>query len=165
MILQFYIEYTMVGSNKNLFFFPKLCTFSSRSPSCGMVTKHSAGEWINRATPFPIIPRLFICLVPPRSLVLIRHVHIRGRGDAFMIIHPLSPPLVMAALDTHPLRSQHLALTLLRFTVCITTLFNGLFRGAEVGGGGCGETKQGRENFQEFPVCQEQVSGHWEGLL
>lgn len=52
-----------------------------------------------------------------------------------MIIHPLSPPLVMAALDTHPLRSQHLARTLLRFTVCITTLFNGLFRGAEVGGG------------------------------
>lgn len=63
-----------------------------------------------------------------------------------MIIHPLSPPLVMAALDTHPLRSQHLALTLLTFTVCITTLFNGLFRGAEVGGGG----KQGRNISKGF---------------
>lgn len=77
----------------------------------------------------PVILGLLVCLVPPRSLVLIRRVHIRGRGDAFMIIHP---PLVMAALDTHPLRSQHLALTLLTVTVCITTLFNGLFRGAEV---------------------------------
>lgn len=60
----------------------------------------------------------------------------------------------MAALDTHPLRSQHLARTLLRFTVCITTLFNGLFRGAGVGGG-CGETKQGRKISKSFQYVRD----------
>lgn len=95
-------------------------------PSGGTVTEPWAGGGLIERL-LPIILRLLACLVPPRSLVLIRRVRIRGRGDAFMIIHPLSPPLVMAALDTHPLRSQHLALTLLTFTVCITTLFNGLF--------------------------------------
>lgn len=56
-----------------------------------------------------------------------------------MIIHPPSPPLIMAALDAHPLCTRHLALTLFGLTVCITTLFNGLFRGAGgTGGRGAG---------------------------
>lgn len=44
----------------------------------------------------------------------------------------------MAALDAHPLRTRHLALALFGLTVCITTLFNGLFRGAGGGAGGLG---------------------------
>lgn len=101
----------------------------------------------------------FIHSSPPKSLVLIRHVHIRGRGDAFMIIHPPFPPLIMAALDVHPLRTRHLALTLFGLAVCITTLFNGLFRGAE--GVGC---RRGQETFQEFPVDVDPARRHWEGL-
>lgn len=66
-----------------------------------------------------------------------------------MIIHPPSPPLVMAALEAHPLRTRHLALALLGLTVCITTLFNGLFRGAEgAGGGGAGEGRKLSKSFQ-----------------
>ncbi len=75
-----------------------------------------------------------------------------------MIIHPPSPPLVMAALDAHPLRTRHLALALFGLTVCITALFNGLFRGAE-GAGGRGE----QETFQEFPVDEDPARSHWEG--
>lgn len=110
-------------------------------PSCGVATEHSVSRRINRA-PSSLILHQFICPSPPKSLVLIRHVHIRGRGDAFMIIHPPSPPLIMAALDVHPLRTRHLALTLFGLAVCITTLFNGLFRGAE--GVGC---RRGQETF------------------
>lgn len=111
-------------------------------PSCGVATEHSAGREINKSAPFPLILHPSILPSPPRSLVLIRHVHIRRRGDAFMIIHPPSPPLIMAALDAHPLCTRHLALTLLGLTVCITTLFNGLFRGAE-GAGGWGQGRAG----------------------
>ena len=100
----------------------------------------------------------FICSFPPWSLVLIRHVHIRGSGDAFMIIHPPSPPIVIAALDAHPLCTRHLALALFGLTVCITILFNGLFRGAGGAGG-----RGGQETFQEFPVDVDPARSHWEG--
>lgn len=77
-----------------------------------------------------------------------------------MIIHPPSLPLIMAALDVHPLCTRHLALTLFGLAVCITTLFNGLFRGAE--GVGC---RRGQETFQEFPVDVDPARRHWEGLV
>lgn len=64
----------------------------------------------------------------------------------------------MAALDAHPLHTRHLALTLFGLTVCITTLFNGLFRGAEGAGG-----RGGQETFQEFPVDEDPARSHWEG--
>lgn len=68
----------------------------------------------------------------------------------------------MAALDAHPLRTRHLALALFGLTVCITTLFNGLFRGAG-GAGGAGEGRGGQETFQEFPVDEDPARSHWEG--
>lgn len=65
-----------------------------------------------------------------------------------MIIHPPSPPLVMAALDAHPLRSRHLALALFGLAVCITMLFNGLFTGAGGGGSGAGKSRKLSKSFQ-----------------
>lgn len=85
----------------------------------------------------------------PRSLILIRHVHIRGRGDAFMIIYPSYPLFIMAALEAHPLRTRHLALALFNLTLCVTTLFNGLL------GEGCRGLRQGKAgNFAR-------VSSRW----
>lgn len=63
----------------------------------------------------------------------------------------------MAALDAHPLRTRHLALALFGLTVCITTLFNGLFKKGAEGGG------EGQETFQEFPVDEDPARSHWEG--
>lgn len=77
-----------------------------------------------------------------------------------MIIHPPSLPLIMAALDTHPLHARHLAFALFRFYVCITTLFNGLLRGAEEAG-----ERGGQETFVEFPVDEYLARRHWEGLM
>lgn len=84
---------------------------------------------ISKAAPLPRILYPSTSPSSPRSLVLIRHVHIRGRGDAFMIIHPPYQPLIMAALDAQPIRTRHLASALFSPTFCITTLFNGLFKG------------------------------------
>lgn len=75
-----------------------------------------------------------------------------------MIIHPPYPPLVMAALDAHSLYTRHLALALFGLTVCITTLFNGLFTGVEGVGG-----RRGQETFQEFPVDEDPARSHWDG--
>lgn len=78
-----------------------------------------------------------------------------------MIIHPSSPPLVMAALDAHLLHSQHLTLAFLTLTVSIATLLNGLFKGAEGGGG----AEQGRKLSKSFQYVKTQLIRHWEGLL
>lgn len=72
-----------------------------------------------------------------------------------MIIHPPQPPLIMAALDAHPLRTRHLALSLFSITVCITALPNG--SGVGVG------VLVGQETFQEFPVDEDPVRSHWKG--
>lgn len=96
----------------------------SPNPVLLHLVKQQSTQLISKAAPFTLILFPSTLPSPPRSLVLIRHVHIRGRGDAFMIIHPPYPPLIMAALDAH---LRHLALALFSPIVCITTLFNGLF--------------------------------------
>lgn len=68
-----------------------------------------------------------------------------------MIIHPAAPPHIMAALDAHPLCTRHLALALFGLTVCITTLFNGLFRRA----GGVGG-REGRKLSKSFQYVRTQ---------
>ena len=134
-----------------------VCTIS---PSIAAIPWCSdRAQLISRASPFPFILYPPIPPSPPRSLVLIRHVHIRGRGDAFMIIHPSYPPPIMAALDTHPLRTRHLAFGLFSLIVCITTHCLMDFLGGVVGA----ECQGGQATFQEFPVDADPARRHWEG--
>lgn len=76
-----------------------------------------------------------------------------------MIIHPPSPPLVMAALDAHPLAPDTwLSLFLdLVFALqhCLMCSLEGM-RGLGTGGRG------GQETFQEFPVDEDPARSHWE---